>query len=64
MKYAVLNDREFAHILKRNGYVIARHSGDHTIWYNGEKRDSITVSKNINPMVARRLIKEHQLIID
>lgn len=63
MKYAVMNDREFAKVLKANGYVIARHSGDHTIWYNADKKDSITVNKCINPMVMRRLIREHNLTI-
>lgn len=64
MKYAVLNDREFARILKENGYVIARHAGDHTIWCNKERQDSITVNKNLNPMVMRRLIKSHNLTIN
>lgn len=63
MKYAVMNDREFARVLKANGYVIARHSGDHAIWYNADKKDSITVNKDINPMVMRRLIREHNLTI-
>lgn len=63
MKYAVMNDRKFAKALKANGYVIARHSGDHTIWYNADKKDSITVNKCINPMVMRRLIREHNLTI-
>ena len=63
MKYAVMNDRKFAKALKVNGYVIVRHSGDHTIWYNADKKDSITVNKCINPMVMRRLISEHNLTI-
>jgi predicted RNA binding protein YcfA (HicA-like mRNA interferase family) len=61
MKYAVMNDRDFVRLLKDNGYVVARTSGDHTIYYNAERKDSITVNNKINPMVARRLIKEHNL---
>jgi len=61
MKYAVLSDREFAKLLKKNGYVVVRSSGDHTIWTNANRKDSITVNKNINPMVMRRLIKEHNI---
>ena len=61
MKYAVVTDREFAKLLKQNGYVVSRTSGDHTIWYNNILRDSITVTKHINPMIARRLIKQHNL---
>lgn len=63
MKYAVLSDREFAKLLKQNGYVVARTSGDHTIWFNEARKDSITVNRNINPIVMRRLIKEHNLTI-
>lgn len=62
MKYRVLSDREFAKLLKKNGYAVARTSGDHTIWQKGN--DNITVNRNINPMVMRRLIKEHNLTID
>lgn len=61
MKYRVLSDREFAKLLKQNGYAVARTSGDHTVYYNAERKDSITVNRNINPMVVRRLIKEHNL---
>ena len=61
MKYKVLSNREFEKILKDNGYVVARTSGGHTIWKKGD--NSITVNHNINPMVMRRLIKEHNLTI-
>lgn len=61
MKYKVLSNREFEKILKNNGYVVARTSGGHTIWQKGS--DSITINHNINPMVMRRLIKEHNLKI-
>lgn len=61
MKYAVMNDREFIRLLKDNGYVVVRTAGDHTIYYNEERKDSITVNRKINPIVANRLIKEHNL---
>lgn len=61
MKYAVMSDRDFVALLKKNGYVIARSNGGHTVWYNAQKKDSITVNTNLNPMVARRIIKEHNL---
>jgi predicted RNA binding protein YcfA (HicA-like mRNA interferase family) len=61
MKYAVITNRDFEKILKANGYTIVRTSGGHSIWYNDDKKDSITISSKLNPMVARRLIKEHDL---
>ena len=63
MKYAVMNNRDFEHVLKNNGYSIVRTTGGHTIWYNTEHKDSITVNTDINPMVTRRLIKEHNLTV-
>lgn len=63
MKYAVMDNRDFERVLKNNGYSIARTTGGHTIWYNAERKDSITVNTNINPMVVRRLIKEHNLTV-
>jgi len=61
MKYSVPSDRDFKRILKQNNYKIVRTNGDHAIWQNTERKDSITVSKKINPIVARRLIKQHKL---
>ena len=61
MKYSVPSDRDFKRILKQNGYEIIRTNGDHTIWRNAERKDSITVNKNINPIVAKRLVKQHNL---
>ena len=62
MKYSVYSDKEFERILIANGWTINRCSGDHTIWVkNG---NHIAVQKRINPMVARRLIKENNLETD
>lgn len=63
MKYRVINDREFIRLLHLNGYAKARSNGDHIIYYNKENHDSITINRHLNPMVMRRLIKEHNLKI-
>lgn len=62
MKYAVYKDRDFIKLLKSNGYVAVRSNGDHTVWFNEERNDRLVVNNNLNPMVARRLIKHHHLI--
>ena len=54
------NRREFEQLLNENGYEFARCRGSHFIY----KKANMTVSvpKNLNKMVGRRLIKEHNLI--
>ena len=51
--------REFEQILIRNGFKYHHQKGDHRIW----KRNSeiIVVTKKLNRMVARRLLKEYHL---
>ena len=52
--------REFEPILKANGYHEIRSHGSHFIYGNG--KNQITVNKDLNKMVRRRLIKENQLM--
>ena len=54
--------REFKILLRSNGYDYIRSSGDHDIYSNGKLKISIPVaSKEVNKMLARRLIKENKL---
>lgn len=48
-------------ILKRNGYGLVRKKGSHFIYSNGTR--TISINKDLNMMVARRLIKENKLIV-
>ena len=52
--------REFEPILKANGYHEIRIRGSHFIYGNG--KNQITVNKDLNKMVRRRLIKENKLM--
>ncbi len=52
--------RTFIPILKENGYYYVRCRGSHFTFSNGQ--DSITVNRDLNKMVKRRLIKEHNLV--
>lgn len=62
MKVRNYSLREFQKILDKNGFERARSKGDHFIY----KRNGVTISINKNPnaMVMRRLIKENGLFID
>lgn len=55
--------REFIKIVKFNGFHYDRHSGDHAIYINSKGRH-ISIPKNLESVIARRLIKENNLIIN
>ena len=51
--------QEFKRILMDNGFDLIRCKGDHYIYKRGG--ETAVVNKNLNKMVARRLIKTHNL---
>lgn len=55
--------REFIKIVEFNGFYYNRHRGDHAIYVNDKGRH-ISIPKNLECVIARRLIKENNLIID
>ena len=54
--------REFIKICKANGFYYSRHNGDHAIYVNDEGRH-ISIPQKLECVIARRLIKENELII-
>lgn len=51
--------KEFCKVLSDEGYSPIRRKGSHETWGNGQKNITIPISKTeINPMIARRLLKE------
>lgn len=60
MRAKTYSRREFEQLLNENGYELARSRGSHFVY----KKESITISvpKNLNKMIGRRLIKEYNLI--
>lgn len=55
-----MKTREFIRLLNKNGYSRVHSTGSHLKYRKGERVLTIT-SKNLNNMIARRLIKEYQL---
>lgn len=54
--------REFRTMLRRNGYVFQRTTGDHLVFSNDKNTISVPFhGKEINRMLALRLIKENNL---
>lgn len=54
--------REFIRIVEKNGFSYNRHNGDHAIYVN-TKGNHISIPKKLKSVIARRLIKENNLII-
>jgi len=54
---------EFNKILISNGFVLERQSGGHLI-YKREGRETCVIPQVIQEPIAKRLIKEHKLIVD
>ena len=48
-------------ILKENKYTLIRIKGSHFVYSNGER--TVSINKDLNMMVAKRLIKENALCI-
>lgn len=55
--------REFVRVVERNGFEYNRHNGDHAIYVNDKGRH-ISIPKNLECVIARRLIKENNLDIN
>lgn len=54
--------REFIKIVEFNNFHYNRHNGSHAIYVNDKGRH-ISIPKNLECAIARRLIKENNLII-
>ena len=55
--------REFIKIVEFNGFYYDRHNGDHAIYVNDKGRH-ISIPKNLECVIARRLIKENNLEVN
>ena len=53
------DNRHFIKILRNNNYVFDRYNGSHKVYTNGNA--TISIPKKLNPMIAKRLIKEYRL---
>nr|DAW05581.1 MAG TPA: hypothetical protein [Caudoviricetes sp.] len=54
--------RDFEPILKRNGFRYLRSHGSHFTYINTVTHKRITINKDLNRMVAERLMKEYDLV--
>lgn len=54
--------RDFEPILKWNGFRYLRSHGSHFTYINTVTHKRITINKDLNRMVAERLMKEYDLV--
>ena len=55
--------REFIRIVEKNGFYYSRNKGDHSIYIN-DKGEHISIPHRLACVIARRLIKENNLIVN
>lgn len=55
--------RAFIRIVEKNGFYYSRNNGDHAIYIN-DKGKHISIPHRLACVIARRLIKENNLIIN
>lgn len=55
--------KEFIRIVEKNGFHYNRNNGSHAIYTNDNGRH-ISIPKNLECVIARRLIKENNLDIN
>lgn len=58
---APIKHKKFIQLLKKNGFVYDRSSGNHDIYVRNGSHISVPYDVEINAVLARRLIKENNL---
>ena len=61
MRVKTYTRREFEQLLNENGFELVRCRGSHFIYKKAN--ETVAVPKNLNSMIGRRLVKEHNLIV-
>lgn len=56
--------KEFIKIVEFNGFYYNRCNGDHAIYRNAKSGRHISIPKNLECVIARRLIKENNLKVN
>ncbi|MBO7696476.1 MAG: type II toxin-antitoxin system HicA family toxin [Methanobrevibacter sp.] len=56
-----ISSKNFGKLLLNNGYRVMRQTGSHAIYKNGVSGVVISVPIHLNPIIAQRLIREHNL---
>lgn len=52
---------DLENILKKLGWVFVRHGGKHDVWSNGQDEEYIPRHREINEVLARKIIRNVQI---
>ena len=58
-----ITGKQFVRVLSKNGFEFERQRGSHQVWKRGTETISVPV-RNLNRMIARRFVKEFDLIVE
>lgn len=53
--------KDLEKILKRNGWYLIRNGGNHDVYTNGSETEVIPRHREINEILAKSIIKKHNL---
>lgn len=53
---------ELIKLLEKNGWVLLREGGGHTIYIKGHQIEAIPRHRDINEITAKAIIKRHKLV--
>ena len=56
-----MDRRKLIKLFEENGWYFLRDGGRHDIYTNGEKQEPIPRHREINEILAKKLIKKHRL---
>lgn len=57
-----MKTRDLIRLLKKNGWKFQRHGSNHDVYIKGSASESVPRHKEIDEMLAKSIIKRHNLI--
>lgn len=56
-----MKTRDLVKLLKKNGWWLLRHGGNHDIYTNGNETEEIVRHREMNERLAKAIIRKHGL---
>lgn len=56
-----MKQKDLVKLLKRNGWLLDHHGGNHDIYKKGQEQEAIPRHKEISENLAKAIIKRHKL---
>ena len=59
--FVFMKRKELEKALKKSGWWLLRHGGNHDIWTNGERQEPVPRHNDINEKLARSIIRKAKM---